>query len=197
MSDRGHRRGRGSKLARTAPRPPIAILVAIVVSLPLFPYTWHMLLHILGAVLFLGNLIVTAGWMTWAVGQKDSRVAAFASAGVNKADRWFTSPGMILLLLNGLAMTAFAWGGWLGFTMSPNRWIFVGLTLLIATGALYGAVIRRYQNQMVRMSSEAAQTNVPLPEGFASVFRKWTLWGAIATILPLVALYVMVAKPAI
>ena len=49
-----------------------------------------MLLHILGAVLFLGNLLVTGAWMTWAVGQKDSRIAAFASAGVNKGDQWFT-----------------------------------------------------------------------------------------------------------
>src|SRR3989449_3259090 len=161
MSDRGHRRGRASKSARTAPRPPIAILVAIVVSLPLFPYTWHMLLHIVGAVLFLGNLIVTAAWMTWAVGQKDAKVAAFAAAGVNKADQWFTSPGMILLLLNGLAMTALAWGGWLGFTVSPNRWIFAGLALLIATGALYGAVLRRYQHEMARISSEAAETSAP------------------------------------
>src|SRR5438445_5264176 len=184
------------EVARTGPRPPVAILVSIVVSLPLFPYNWHLMLHILGAVLFLGNITVTAAWMTWAVGQKDTRVAAFASAGVNRADRWFTSPGMILLLLNGLALTNLAWGGWLGFTTSPNRWIFVGLTLLIVTGALYGAVIRRYQNEMVRVSSEAAQTNAPLPEQFASVFRKWTLWGAIATILPLVALYVMVANPA-
>ncbi len=80
-------------MARTAPRPPIAILVAIIVSLPLFPYTWHMFLHILGAVLFLGNLIVTAAWMAWAAGQKDSTVAAFASVGVNRADRWFTSSG--------------------------------------------------------------------------------------------------------
>src|SRR5437016_544710 len=124
------------ELAGTGPRPPVAILLSIVVSLPLFPYNWHLLLHILGAVLFLGNLTVTAAWMTWAVGQKDSRVAAFASAGVNRADRWFTSPGMILLLLNGLALTNLAWGGWLGFTMSPNRWIFVGLPLLVVHGIL-------------------------------------------------------------
>ena len=104
---------------------------------------------------------------------------------------------MILLLLNGLAMTALAWGGWLGFTISPNRWIFVGLTLLIATGALYGAVIRRYQNTMVRISSEAAKAGAPLPEDFSTVFRKWTLWGVVATILPLIALYFMVVKPAI
>jgi len=47
-------------LAGTGPRPPVAILLSIVVSLPLFPYNWHLLLHILGAVLFLGNLAVTA-----------------------------------------------------------------------------------------------------------------------------------------
>src|SRR5438309_3723132 len=182
------------EVAGTGPRPPVAILVSIVVSLPLFPYNWHLMLHILGAVLFLGNITVTAAWMTWAVGQKDARVAAFASAGVNRADRWFTSPGMIVLLLSGLTLTNLAWGGWLGFTTSPNRWIFVGLTLLIATGALYGAVIRRYQHEMVRMSSEAAQTNAPLPEQFAAVLRKWTLWGAIDTILPLVDLLVKGAK---
>ena len=178
-------------------RPPIAILVALVISLPLFPYLWHMFLHIVGAVLFLGNLIVTAAWMTWAVGQKDAKVAAFAAVGVNKADQWFTSPGMILLLLNGLAMTALAWGGWLGFTVSPNRWIFAGLALLIATGALYGAVIRRFQNQMVRLSSEAAESGSPLPESFSVAFRRWTVSGGVATILPLIALYFMVVKPAI
>src|SRR2546430_815174 len=30
-------------------------------------------------------------------------------------------------------MTALAWGGWLGFTIRPTRWIFAGLTLIIAT----------------------------------------------------------------
>ena len=135
--------------------------------------------------------------MTWAVGQKDSRIAAFVTDGVNKADRWFTSPGMILLLLNGLAMTALAWGGWLGFATSPNRWILIGLVLLLVTGALYGAVIRRYQIKMVQISSEAAKTNALLPGDFATTFRQWSLWGAIATILPLIALYFMVAKPAL
>src|SRR5256885_14448326 len=103
MSDRGHRRGRGSKLARTAPRPPIAILVAIVVSLPLFPYTWHMLLHILGAVLFLGNLIVTAGWMNLGGGEKDSRGPPFASAGGEKGARGVPPPRPIPPFFDGPA----------------------------------------------------------------------------------------------
>jgi len=50
---------------------------------------------------------------------------------------------------------------------------------------------------MVRISSEAAKAGAPLPEDFSAVFRKWTLWGVVATILPLIALYFMVVKPAI
>src|SRR2546427_13136516 len=109
MSDSGHRRGEGIQVGSNRSTPSHRDSRGNRRGLPVFPYTWHMLLHIVGAVSFLGNLIVTAGWMTWAVGQKDSRVAAVASAGVNKADRWFRSPGMILLLLNGLAMPALAW----------------------------------------------------------------------------------------
>lgn len=182
-------------MARTPPRSLVVILLAIAVSLPLFSYTWHKLLHILGAVLFLGNLIVTAAWMTWAVQRKDSSVVAFASAGVNQADQWFSSPGVILLLFNGLAMTALAYGGWLGFT--TTGWILAGLILLVASAVVFAAGIRRYQVAMMRISSEAAQAGAPLPAEFSGVFRKWAFWGIVATILPLIALYFMVAKPTI
>ena len=173
--------------------PPIPVIVAIVVSLPLFPYNYHKLLHIVGAVLFLGNIIITAGWMTWAGRQKDPAVVSFASAGVNKVDEWFTSPGAILLLLNGLAMTALQWGGWLGFTQVP--WIFAGLVLLIATGAVYGTVLRRSQKEMARISAEAVRAGTPLPERFGQVLRTWNIWGLVATVLPLIALYFMVFQP--
>ncbi len=63
--------------------------------------------------------------------------------------------------------------------------------------ALYGEVIRRYQNTMVRLSSQAAESGTPLPERFSVAFRRWTVSGAVATILPLIALYFMVVKPAI
>jgi len=180
-------------LARSTSLAPILILAAVVVSLPLFSYQWHKLLHILGAVLFLGNLMVTAGWMTWAVQRKDPSVVAFAAAGVNKADQWFTSPGVVLLLLNGFALTALAWGGWLGFT--TTGWILAGLLLLVASAVVFGVAVRRYQREMVRLSSEAVQSGTALSEEFFASSRKWSVWGAVATILPLVALYFMVAKP--
>ena len=38
-------------------------VTVLVVSLPLYPYRWHMFLHIAGVVVFLGNIFVTAAWM--------------------------------------------------------------------------------------------------------------------------------------
>jgi uncharacterized membrane protein len=178
-------------------KPPIAILLAIVLSLPLpfFPYDWHKLLHVLGAVLFIGNLVVTAGWMTWAAQRKEASVLAFASSSVNRADQWFTSPGVLLLLINGLVLASVWTGDWLGFLHTP--WILAGFILLVVTGGLYGAIIRRYQVEMERLSTEAAQSGAAVPPAFFATLRKWNITGGIGTILPLLALYFMVAKPAL
>ena len=34
--------------------------IAVIASLPVYSYRWHLLLHIFGAVVFLGNIIVAA-----------------------------------------------------------------------------------------------------------------------------------------
>ena len=46
---------------------------AVVASLPLFPYQWHVFLHIAGAVVFLGNIIVTGVWMLLAERDEEHR----------------------------------------------------------------------------------------------------------------------------
>ncbi len=65
----------------------------------------------------------------------------------------------------------------------------------IPIGGLYGAIIRRYQVKMARLSSDAAQGGTAVPPEFFTVLRKWSIAGGLATILPLLALYFMVAKP--
>jgi hypothetical protein len=36
---------------------------------------------------------------------------------------------------------------------------------------------------------------IGLSDRFYGVMRKWTIWGGVATLLPLVTLYLMVFKP--
>ncbi len=48
---------------------------------------------------------------------------------------------------------------------------------------------------MVGLTREASELHIALSDSFYAVHRRWTMWGGIATLLPLVALYLMVVKP--
>lgn len=79
-------------------------IVALAVSLPLFPYRWHIFLHIGGAAVFLGNIIVTGAWMLMAKRTRNVNVIHFPTKAVIRADLLFTLPGVLLVLINGLVM---------------------------------------------------------------------------------------------
>ncbi len=79
-------------------------VAVLVVSLPLYPYRWHMFLHIAGVVVFLGNIIVTAAWMLMAERTRSLMVIHFSAKAVIRADLLFTLPGVLLILMNGFAM---------------------------------------------------------------------------------------------
>ena len=85
-------------------------VAAVAVSLPLFPYRWHTFLHIAGAVVFLGNIIVTGAWMLMAERTRIGRVIHFSAKAVIRADLLFTLPGVLLIVMNGVAMVVAHWG---------------------------------------------------------------------------------------
>ncbi len=56
---------------------------------------WLKTLHIVGAVLFLGNIVVTGWWKVMADRTRDPRVIAFAQRQVTLTDWVFTGGGVI------------------------------------------------------------------------------------------------------
>ena len=44
----------------------IAIAVSVVLSLPFFGRMWNLFMHIFGAILFMGNIVVTAAGLSMA-----------------------------------------------------------------------------------------------------------------------------------
>ncbi|MEO8607431.1 MAG: DUF2269 family protein [Chloroflexota bacterium] len=168
--------------------PIILIIAAILVSLP-FPFLgrqWHLLMHILGAVLFIGNITVTAAWMILVVRSGQAKLVHFGARAVNQADLLFTVPGVLLIFLNGLTLAP-AFGG----TPWSVSWIAAALALLILSGIVWLWFLLRYQNQMVELSASGEQ----LSAKFMLVFRNWGIWGGIATVLPIISLVLMVFKP--
>src|SRR5215218_2458828 len=129
------------------------VAISIVITLlnilghPQFlPYPWHKLLHIVGAVLFMGNIIVTAVWLVLAEQTKDARTLHFAAKTVNWADVFFTAPGILLLLVNGQILAQAAWGG------LRASWIVLAFGLFIFSGIVWIAFLVRLQHRLIQLS---------------------------------------------
>ena len=153
------------------------------------PYQWHKLLHIAGAILFLGNIVVTAVWLVLAEQTRNPATLHFAAKAVNWADVFFTAPGILLLLANGQIMANAAWGG------VSASWIAVALGLFVVSGIIWAGFLLRYQHRLIQLSAQPAGSDAPLPPAFFRVLHAWYIAGAVATVSPLVSLVLMVVKP--
>jgi uncharacterized membrane protein len=153
----------------------------------LFSRHMHRLLHILGAVLLLGNIIVSAAWMLFAERSGGLPAVRFSVVAVNWADVLFTVPGVFLLFANG-DILAGAWGGILG-----SSWIVVSLALFVLSGVLWAGFLIRLQHRMIALARDV-QGDTP-PKELLRTLHQWYVGGAIATVFPVASLVIMVFKP--
>jgi uncharacterized membrane protein len=146
-------------------------------------------LHIVGAVLFLGNIIVTAWWKVMADRTRDPSVIAFAQRQVTLTDLVFTAGGAALLLGAGWGNAALH-----GMDVPAIRWLAWGFGLFIASGAIWVAILIPIQIKQAHMAKQFANGGA-IPDDYWRLTRLWNMFGAIATILPLINIYWMVFKP--
>jgi uncharacterized membrane protein len=139
-------------------------------------------------VIFIGNIVVTAAWMLLAERTRQPPVVHFAARAVMLADTLFTLPGVVLLFANGLILAPV----YTGSSLLSVGWVAAGLIILILSAVMWAGFLLRYQVRLITLS--AGDT---LPQAFDAAFRRWTVWGIIATILPIIALLLMVFKPAL
>ena len=159
-------------------------------SLPIWPFGWHLGLHVLGATVLIGNALVMAVWLTLAGFLGSDAAKRRAARVVNLGDAWFTVPGVTLLLMNGLAMVTARYGGLEAFT--TTGWITAGVVLLGLTGAIWAGRLLPAQLSLLRL----AKAEGPLDRvAFRRVLNRWYAWGTVATVLPILAAFVMTTKP--
>jgi uncharacterized membrane protein len=149
----------------------------------ILPRRWHLLLHLLGATMFLGNILAGAMWMA-RLGASGERVAnRYASVSINVGDIVLTGPGALLLLYNGLVL-ATVYGG--TFALMWLRW---GFLLFAALGALWLAVLVPLQQRLISLADSGED------ETFDRTSRLYAAPGATAGIIALVVLGLMVLRP--
>ncbi|MBO7746171.1 DUF2269 family protein [Paenibacillus sp. MWE-103] len=147
-----------------------------------------LLLHLLGVVVFVGNIVTAAFWKVRAdIGKNPAAIHA-ATKSVMAADYAFTLPGLLLIIVSGVWMAARE-----HLPMHGLNWLTASLALFAVTGVIWLAVLIPLQRAMIRHSAESVERG-RVTEGYARASRLWAAFGIAATLLPIVILYLMVSK---
>jgi uncharacterized membrane protein len=146
-------------------------------------------LHVLGVVLFLGNVITGVFWKRHADRSGELQVRARVLSGIIASDRLFTLPSVGLIILTGLANALMAHMSILG-----TPWIAAGLGLFLVAGMIFSMRVGPLQKKLLANVEGGIPGNWD-GAAYERLSRAWLLWGGIATALPLVVVVLMVFKP--
>ena len=147
-------------------------------------------LHILSVVLFLGNIITGVFWKVHADLTGDLRARAQALDGIIKADRWFTVPGVLLIVASGVSMALLA-----HLPMLSTLWIGASIALFGVSGLAFGLAVGPLQKKLLTNVRTGLTGNWDETQ-YNALSRSWGIWGIVATAAPVIALFLMVMKPA-
>lgn len=142
------------------------------------------LLHLIAAVLFLGNITTGIFWVHHLARRRDPRLLAEAMAGVIRSDRWLTVPGVVLVISAGIYA---AIQGKLSLLGTP--WILWSVLAVSASGVLYLPLARLQQRIVARALAAHAKW-----ADCAPLLRRWGQLGGASLLLAWTALALMVLK---
>lgn len=149
-----------------------------------FSYEVHKFLHIIGAILFLGNATVGPVWLIYAIRTKDIKTVRFALHIIGVTDILLSLPGMALLVLNGLCLAS-VFGGIYAVPWLRHSLILLGIMILLSL-----TIVLYYQEQLYRVVNTIEELN----SQFWRSLWLWSGWGSLVMIFPSIVLYLMVAK---
>jgi uncharacterized membrane protein len=147
-------------------------------------------LHIVSVVLFLGNIITGVFWKIHADRTGELRARAQALDGIIQSDRVFTVPGVLLIIVTGvlLALT-------MHLPILGTKWILWALILFGISGAAFSIFVGPLQKKLLK-NVQGGLAGAWNETEYHALSKAWGLWGTVATAAPLVALFLMVLKPA-
>lgn len=146
-------------------------------------------LHVLGAVLFLGNIITAAFWKVSAERGKDLAHLHRVARNVMTADYFFTLPGVVMLIATGHIMASRR-----GYPLTELNWMTASEALFVASGLIWMAVLIPAQRKMIKETA-VSETAGALTAAYRKVSRTWDVFGTLVIVIPLAVLYLMLAKP--
>jgi len=156
------------------------------------PYLIFKLVHVAAVIIFLGNIITGLFWKAHGDRTRDPRIIANMMDGIIRADRLFTLPGVLLIIIAGFG------GAGIGhLPVLRTGWIFWSIVLFTVSGLAFMFWLAPLQKKMLAVMRAGEASGKPDWDAYHRLSRQWEFWGAVALLTPLAALVLMVLKPAI
>ncbi len=146
------------------------------------------LVHVLAVVAFLGNIATGLFWKAIADRSGRPDIAAHTLRGIILSDRLITIPSIIVILIAGFGAASIS-----GWTILGTGWILWSLVLFAIAGVAFGPVSRA-QRELAELASAGTSLT---SEAYRKLSRRWEVWGTVALLAPLLALVLMITKPAL
>jgi uncharacterized membrane protein len=137
-------------------------------------YALYKLAHVVAVVLFLGNATLGLFWVAHAQKTRDPEIIRHAMQGIIRADRWFTTPGVILIIAGGVAAAIAG-----GLKLLSTGWIVGSILMFSLSGLVFGFALAPLQRQIVSIAMSSSD-----PQSLQGLLRRWHVFGWFA-LLPL------------
>lgn len=145
--------------------------------------------HLLGLILLLGNITVTAVWKVFADRTRDAGIVGFGQRMVTGTDFGLTLPGIVLTIVGGYGAMYEA-----RYDFPGPAWLLWSQLCFIAAGVIWLGLLIPIQVRQARMA-RSFERGGEVSEDYRRLARQWLIWGLIATVPLVAALYFMIAKP--
>jgi uncharacterized membrane protein len=142
---------------------------------------------VIGVIIFLGNITIVPFWKSQAEKTKDRLYLLNTWEGIIRADRFFTMPGVLILLIFGIGAAAH-----LKYNFIETGWIFWSMIMFAISGAVFMAKLVPVQKRIVAFLKDESKFNW---EEYKKLTKQWDAWGSVATLAPWIAVIMMVIKP--
>jgi uncharacterized membrane protein len=147
-------------------------------------YAVFKLLHLVAVVLFLGNTTLGLFWVDHAERTRDPKLIGHAMHGIIRSDRWFTMPGVFLILIGGVAAAMLG-----NLRLLSTGWIAGSIVMFSLSGLVFGVFLAPLQRRIHADAAHAVDSRALEP-----LLRRWHRLGWLS-VLPLwLAVAMMVLK---
>ncbi|ABE37382.1 conserved hypothetical protein [Rhodopseudomonas palustris BisB5] len=145
-------------------------------------------LHVVGVVVLVGNVTITAFWKAFSDLTRDPKIVAHAQRGVTVSDLIFTLLGIVLVMVGGYGAAIVK-----DVPLFSSFWLVAGQILFAISGMMWLGILVPLQIRQARLARSFADGS-DIPERYWRDTRTWLIWGIIATVPLVAAIFVMVVK---